>query len=85
MDASSGGAVAAEIIDMNSGEEEDSSSTCTEDDNNHVSKLNAKIILVGSWEGKGALLSLFLCLSSGSQPYFVSLCACISIVWKLLI
>lgn len=43
MDASPGGAEAAEILDMDSGEEEDSSSTCTEEDINHVSKLNAKI------------------------------------------
>lgn len=44
MDASPGGAEAAEILDMDSAEEEeDSSSTCTEEDNNHVSKLNAKI------------------------------------------
>lgn len=44
MDASSGGAEAAEILDMDSGEEEDSSSTCTEEDNCHVSELNAKKI-----------------------------------------
>lgn len=40
MDASPGGAQAAEILDMDSGEAEDSSSTCTEEDNNLVSELN---------------------------------------------
>lgn len=45
MDASPGGAESAEILDMDSGEEEDSSSTCTEEDNNHVSKLNANVLV----------------------------------------
>lgn len=55
MEASPGGAEAAEIFDMDGEEGDDSSSTCTEEDNEHVIKLNAGTnharMLVGSVRG----------------------------------